>query len=272
MTAASAEAGGEAGPAGRRAGVLGAPVAHSLSPVLHRAAYRALGLEGWRYDAHLVDEAALPAFLEGVEKETEAGHESWAGLSLTMPLKRAVIPLLDSISATAASVDAVNTVVFTPGGRRVGHNTDIPGMLAALRERGITSVRSAAVLGAGATASSALAALARICRGEVAAYVRGDARAAQMREMGERLGTRVRTVAWERAGEAFGADLVVARPGRGGAGSSGSPVRRALRPLAHRARGGLVGARRDGDRRAGPAGAPGRPPGRADDRPQPRAA
>lgn len=197
-------------PAARRAGVLGAPVAHSLSPVLHRAAYRALGLDGWRYDAHLVDEAALPAFLEGIEKETASGQESWAGLSLTMPLKRVVIPLLDSISATAASVDAVNTVVFTPGGRRVGHNTDIPGILAALRERGVTEVRTAAVLGAGATASSALAALARICRGEITAYVRGDARAAQMRELGERLGSTVRTAGWERAADAFTADLVVA--------------------------------------------------------------
>lgn len=62
-----------------------------------------------------------------------------------MPLKRAIIPLLDEISATAASVEAVNTVVFTEDGRRVGDNTDIPGMIAALRERGIDKVDSAAV-------------------------------------------------------------------------------------------------------------------------------
>lgn len=226
MTAAPARAeGGPAGGgAGRRAAVLGAPVAHSLSPVLHRAAYRALGLGTWRYDAHHVDEAALPAFIEGIEKESASGQESWAGLSLTMPLKRAVIPLLDSISATAASVDAVNTVVFTPGGRRVGHNTDIPGMLAALRERGITGAGSAAVLGAGATASSALAALARVCEGGITAYVRGEERAAQMRELGERLGADVRTAEWERAAEAFGAELVVATTPAGAADALANAV------------------------------------------------
>ncbi|MYV62684.1 shikimate dehydrogenase, partial [Streptomyces sp. SID4931] len=113
----------------RRAAVLGSPIAHSLSPVLHRAAYAELGLEHWSYDRFEVDEAALPGFIEGLDA-------SWAGLSLTMPLKRAIIPLLDEVSATAASVEAVNTVVFTEDGRRVGDNTDIPGMVAALRERG----------------------------------------------------------------------------------------------------------------------------------------
>ena len=211
MTAdAAPETEGSPRPGGRRAGVLGSPVAHSLSPVLHRAAYRALGLHGWRYDAHLVDEEALPAFIETAVKENESGRESWAGLSLTMPLKRAVIPLLDSVSDTASSVEAVNTVVFEPDGRLSGHNTDIPGMTAALRERGITSVASAAVLGAGATASSALAALARICDGEVTVCVRSDARAEEMRRLGKRLDVTVRIQRWEEAAEAFSAELVVA--------------------------------------------------------------
>ena len=127
-----------------------------------------------------------------------------------MPLKRAVIPLLDEISDTAASVEAVNTVVFTEDGRRLGDNTDIPGMVAALRERGIEQVDSAAILGAGATASSALAALARICTGEVVAYVRSEARAAEMRQWGERLDVEVRTADWADAAEALAAPLVIA--------------------------------------------------------------
>ncbi|MET9144514.1 shikimate dehydrogenase [Streptomyces sp. NPDC004042] len=187
----------------RRAAVLGSPIAHSLSPVLHRAAYAELGLTDWSYDRFETDEAALPGFLEGLGPE-------WAGLSLTMPLKRAVIPLLDEISDTAASVEAVNTVVLTEDGRRTGDNTDIPGMVAALREHGIEQVDSAAVLGAGATASSALAALARVCTGEVVAYVRSDARAAEMRGWGERLGVEVRTEDWSRAGRALTAPLVIA--------------------------------------------------------------
>ncbi|WP_030987300.1 shikimate dehydrogenase [Streptomyces sp. NRRL S-1813] len=187
----------------RRAAVLGSPIAHSLSPVLHRAAYRELGLSEWTYDRHEVDEAALPAFMERLDA-------TWAGLSLTMPLKRAVIPLLDEISATAASVEAVNTVVLTADGRRLGDNTDIPGMLAALRERGVRQVERASVLGAGATASSALAALSRICTGEVTAYVRSRARADEMRGWGERLGVTVRTAAWEDAAAAFEAPLTIA--------------------------------------------------------------
>ncbi|NUQ87041.1 MAG: shikimate dehydrogenase [Glycomyces artemisiae] len=187
----------------RRAAVLGKPIAHSLSPVLHRTAYEELGLVNWSYDRFEIDEDALPGFL------AELGAE-WAGLSLTMPLKRAVIPLLDEISETAASVEAVNTVVFTEDGRRVGDNTDIPGMVAALRERGIEQVDSAAILGAGATASSALAALARICTGEVVAYVRSEARAAEMRQWGERLDVEVRTADWADADRALHAPLVIA--------------------------------------------------------------
>ncbi|MEV7888262.1 shikimate dehydrogenase [Streptomyces sp. NPDC002817] len=187
----------------RRAAVLGSPIVHSLSPVLHRAAYEELRLTDWSYDRFDVDEAALPGFV------AELGPE-WAGLSLTMPLKRAVIPLLDEVSETAASVEAVNTLVFTEDGRRVGDNTDIPGMVAALREHGIEQVDSAAILGAGATASSALAALARVCAGEVVVYVRSEARAAEMRQWGERLDVDVRTEDWTDAADALHHPLVIA--------------------------------------------------------------
>ncbi|WP_343245077.1 shikimate dehydrogenase [Streptomyces sp. SID14478] len=193
-----------------RTAVLGSPIAHSLSPQLHNAAYRALGLDDeWTYDRFDVDEAALPGFLAGLGPQ-------WAGLSLTMPLKRAVIPLLDEITDAAASVEAVNTVVLTADGRKVGDNTDIPGLVAALRERGVGEVGSAAILGAGATASSALAALARICSGEVVAYVRSEQRADEMRGWGERLGVRVRTADWADAARAFEAPLVISTTPKGG--------------------------------------------------------
>ncbi|CAM5702904.1 Shikimate dehydrogenase OS=Streptomyces alboniger OX=132473 GN=CP975_05575 PE=4 SV=1 [Streptomyces alboniger] len=126
-----------------------------------------------------------------------------------MPLKRAVIPLLDEISVTAASVEAVNTVVLTDDGRRTGDNTDVPGMVAALREHGIEQVDSAAPR-RGRHGASALAALARICTGEVVAYVRSDARAAEMRQWGDRLDVEVRTADWADAREALGAPLVIA--------------------------------------------------------------
>ncbi len=115
-----------------KAAVLGSPIAHSLSPVLHRAAYRALGLTGWTYQAIECDEAA-PARPAGA-----AAARTGPGLSLTMPLKRAVLPLLDHTEPLAAEVGAANTVVFAAG-RRHGHNTDVPGMIAALAERGVTA-------------------------------------------------------------------------------------------------------------------------------------
>ncbi|MFF8618000.1 shikimate dehydrogenase [Streptomyces sp. NPDC015350] len=186
-----------------RAAVLGSPIAHSLSPVLHRAAYAELGLTDWSYERFEIDEAALPGFVESLDA-------TWAGLSLTMPLKRAVIPLLDSVSGTAASVEAVNTVVLTEDGRLTGDNTDIPGMVAALHERGVEKTETAAVLGAGATASSALAALAGMCAGPVTAYVRSQERGREMRGWGERLGVDVRIADWADAEQALRAPLVIA--------------------------------------------------------------
>jgi len=161
----------------RHAAVLGSPIAHSLSPLLHRAAYARLGLTGWSYGRHEVDEAALAGFLDVVKREDADG--SWAGLSLTMPLKRVVIPLLDEADPTALAVNAVNTLVFRADGSRYGANTDVSGLTAALRERGVTSVSGAAVLGAGATAGSALAALSALVKGPITVYLRNPARLAE---------------------------------------------------------------------------------------------
>ena len=152
-----------------RCAVLGSPIGHSRSPVLHRAAYAELGLD-WQYDARDVDEAGLEEFLEGLDG-------SWRGLSLTMPLKRAVVPLLDEVSVRARQAGAANTVVLA-GGRRAGHNTDIPGAVAAIRERCDAPLTSAVVLGGGATASSSLLALADLGCAVVRLVVR-DARRAQ---------------------------------------------------------------------------------------------
>jgi shikimate dehydrogenase len=135
----------------RRCAVLGSPIGHSLSPVLHRAAYAELGL-AWSYEALDVTESRLPEFLAGLDG-------SWRGLSLTMPLKRAVLPLLDELTERAAQARAANTVLLGDG-RLVGDNTDIPGAVAALRERWDGVPHSATVLGGGATAASVLLSLA----------------------------------------------------------------------------------------------------------------
>jgi shikimate dehydrogenase len=188
----------------RRAAVLGSPIAHSLSPVLHRAAYARLGLTGWTYGRHEVDEAALPGFLDGLERDG-----SWAGLSLTMPLKRAVIPLLDEVDPAALAVNAVNTLIFRPDGSRHGANTDVVGLTAALRERGVASVAGAAVLGAGATAGSALAALSELVKGPVTVFLRNPARLAEFEDLVRHFALELDPRPWDEAHAAADFELVV---------------------------------------------------------------
>lgn len=160
----------------RRAAVLGSPIAHSLSPVLHRAAYAALGLDGWSYDALECGEADLPAFVDGLGPE-------WAGLSLTMPLKRVALDVADDVSPLAAATGAANTLVLTPEGR-YADNTDVGGIVAALQ--GATG--RALVLGAGGTAQAALAAFRELGITEVTVAVRSAARAGELVDAAHRLG------------------------------------------------------------------------------------
>ena len=93
----------------RRAAVLGSPIKHSLSPVLHGAAYQALDLHGWHYDKIECDEPGLPGLVDGMGPE-------WAGLSLTMPLKRVALTVADEVSPLAEAVGAANTLVFPAAG------------------------------------------------------------------------------------------------------------------------------------------------------------
>lgn len=169
----------------RRCAVLGHPIGHSLSPALHRAAYAWLGLD-WTYEACDVTAAGLPAFVARLDS-------SWRGLSLTMPLKRAVLPLLATVDPVAALAGAANTVVVDEGGL-AGSNTDVPGMLDALAEvgvvpgpdgdgRGSSGGRSCLVLGGGATAASAVLALGRLAPRDVAVAVRDPSRAVEVLDL-----------------------------------------------------------------------------------------
>ena len=172
--------------AASRAAVLGSPIAHSLSPALHCAAYRALGLTGWTYQAIECGEHDLPGLLDSLGPD-------WAGLSLTMPLKRAVLPLLDDADDLVAEVGAANTVLLRDG-QRLGYNTDVPGIVTAMRQAGVTSGGNVVVLGGGATARSALAALRVTGATDIAVVVRDLARAAGLRELAGRLGLAIRLV------------------------------------------------------------------------------
>jgi shikimate dehydrogenase len=189
----------------RRAAVLGSPIAHSLSPVLHRAAYAELGLD-WRYDAIEVEAAALPEFLAGLD-------ERWVGLSLTMPLKQAVLPLCAQLGPTAAAVGAANTVLWSPDRSRIGENTDVPGLVAALESAGMTAAPDrVVVLGGGATAASALAVVAQLGGAPsrpVEVYVRDPRRAPKLHTVAARVGAAVAIRAWSDVNSGLGADLVI---------------------------------------------------------------
>lgn len=166
----------------RRAAVLGLPIAHSLSPVLHQAAYQALGLTNWHYTAHECADDQLGSFLAGLDS-------SWVGLSLTMPLKRVALSVADRVSPTAAIVGAANTLLLRAG-EWSADNTDAPGMADALREAGLASIRSAVVVGAGGTAQAALVALSMLgpTPPSVAIAVREPVRAAAAAQTAQRLG------------------------------------------------------------------------------------
>ncbi|NQU36629.1 MAG: shikimate dehydrogenase [Actinobacteria bacterium] len=141
----------------RRAAVLGSPIGHSLSPTLHRAAYEVLGL-GWRYDAFDVDESHLRGFLDEVRADP-----AWVGLSLTMPLKEQALSLADTASEVARATQAANTLIVGDG-RLHADNTDPTGITWALARAGIADLHGhqPVVMGAGATARSAIAAVASL--------------------------------------------------------------------------------------------------------------
>lgn len=174
----------------QRLAVLGSPIAHSKSPALHRAAYEVLGLP-WSYRAIEVPSGGLGAFLGGLD-------DAWRGLSLTMPLKREVLPLLDRMDEAAELVGAVNTVLLRDG-QRLGFNTDVEGAQRMLADAFPGRLGSALVLGAGATACSLLAALAGRGVRRATVLTRSPESSGEVAAVAERLG-----VALEITGTASG--------------------------------------------------------------------
>ncbi|GAA2802586.1 shikimate dehydrogenase [Saccharopolyspora taberi] len=190
----------------RKAGVAGKPIEHSLSPVLHGAAYAELGLDGWTYERIEADAEALPGLVAGLGPE-------WAGLSVTMPGKRAALELADSVTERAAAVGAANTLTRRADGTWAADCTDVEGVTGALRAAGgFTTGHRALLLGAGGTAAAALAGFAELGIREVTLAVREPARAGEALETAERVGLRIRTERLDEvdlAEEAKAADVVV---------------------------------------------------------------
>ena len=157
--------------------VWGDPIAHSKSPLLHSAAYRALGLD-WAYGRQQVDAARFTASLAGLD-------DSWRGLSLTMPLKEQAFQAAATHDHHAVLTGAVNTLLF--GDSIHGFNTDVGGIIDALSAQEVRAVSSARILGAGATASSALVAAHELGATRVDVRARRPERAAPILALGKRL-------------------------------------------------------------------------------------
>lgn len=183
----------------RRAAVLGRPIAHTLSPVLHRAAYAALGVD-WTYDAIDCGEDDLAALL--------MSREDWAGFSCTMPLKRAALAVADEVRPRAAAIGAANTLLPRAGGGWIAENTDVTGIVSAVREAGVAA-SSAAVLGAGGTAQAAVAAFAELGLSRCTVVVRSHARTDELRASAHALGVAIELQPLDELGSELSADLVV---------------------------------------------------------------
>ena len=194
----------------RLAAVLGKPITHSLSPVIHTAGYAAAGLFDWSYEAIECDEAALPAFVAGLGPE-------WAGLSLTMPLKEVALEVADEVSPAASAIGAANTLVHRPDGRWFADNTDAPGMVRVLNDAGVTGRPTVTVIGAGGTARAALAAAAALGAASVTLVARRPEALDELSPVAATLSLALHHVGWDDATTACAADVVVSTVPKGAA-------------------------------------------------------
>jgi shikimate-5-dehydrogenase len=192
----------------RRAAVLGRPIGHSLSPVIHNAGYAAAALAGWTYDAHDCGEGDLAGFVAGLD-------DSWAGLSLTMPLKEVALDVADEVAPIAGAIGAANTLLRLPNGTWRAENTDAPGMVDALRAAGVTQVERVSILGAGGTARAALAAARDLGAAAVTVVARRLESIEELAPVAAGLGLSLIGTDWGDAAAAGDADVVVSTVPRG---------------------------------------------------------
>lgn len=188
----------------RKAAVLGSPIAHSLSPVLHLAAYAELGLD-WDYQAIEVDTETFDEFFAAARRDPD-----WAGFSVTMPCKVPALNAADIVTDVARLTGAANTLLLGPDGV-TADNTDPIGIKYALSLAGVqdASNQQAAIIGAGATARSALAALSELGVGEVLLTARRPEAVEELFDYATEFELRARDIPWRDRDAALDADLVL---------------------------------------------------------------
>ncbi|MFE1645059.1 shikimate dehydrogenase family protein [Microbacterium sp. P01] len=188
-----------------RLAVWGDPIAHSRSPQLHAAAYDVLGL-GWTYERRRVAASELSSTLGSLD-------ESWRGLSVTFPLKGEAFAAAGTLDRRAELTGAVNTLLIDPTGRPHGFNTDVGGIVRALQDDGIEAVAHARLVGAGATAASAVVALAELGAERIDVVARRPGATAPLEAIGERLGVDVVAVPFAAADHDDVAVTIATLPG-----------------------------------------------------------
>ncbi|MGA9489793.1 MAG: shikimate dehydrogenase [Mycobacterium sp.] len=167
----------------RKAAVLGSPIAHSRSPQLHLAAYRALGLTAWTYERIECGAEDLPGVVSGFGPE-------WVGVSVTMPGKFAALRFADVRTDRAELIGAANTLLRTPDGWRAD-NTDVDGVAGALGAEGVMT-GAAVVSGSGGTAPAAVVGLAELGVTDITIAARNPDKAAGLIELAGRVGVAAR--------------------------------------------------------------------------------
>jgi len=202
----------------RRAAVLGRPIDHSLSPVIHNAGYAAAGLDGWSYTAHECAEEGLAGFVAGLDA-------TWAGLSLTMPLKEIALDVADEVAPVCSAIGAANTLLRLPDGTWRAENTDAPGMVDALLSAGVSTVERVSILGAGGTARAALAAARDLGANAVTVVARRPEAIEELDPVAADLGLDLIGTDWAAAADAGDADVVVSTVPRGVADPLGATMR-----------------------------------------------
>ncbi|MER7459440.1 shikimate dehydrogenase [Micromonospora sp. NPDC126480] len=192
----------------RRAAVVGKPIAHSLSPVIHNAGYAAAGLTGWSYTRFECAESELPGLVAGLGPE-------WAGLSVTMPGKEAALAVAEAASPVAAAVGAANTLVRRADGTWYADNTDVTGMVDVLTAVGVGPQAAVTVLGAGGTARAAVAAAARLRARAVTVVARRAEAVEELRPVAAAVGVPLTGAQWDAAAGHCTADVVVSTVPKG---------------------------------------------------------
>ncbi|MFI5892842.1 shikimate dehydrogenase [Actinoplanes sp. NPDC051513] len=208
----------------RRAAVLGRPIAHSLSPVIHNAGFAAARLTGWSYVAIECGVPDLASLLDGLDA-------SWAGLSLTMPLKEEALRLAATATKVAQATGAANTLVRDEHGAWHADNTDVAGMVRVLRDAGLGTSPSVTVLGGGGlgtspsvtvlggggTCRAALGAAAELGATEVTVVTRRPSVRDELAPAADALGLKLLGADWSEAASLFEADAVISTVPKGAA-------------------------------------------------------